>query len=98
MDSWLSSVGALIPLSYASSVNLFSPAETKTNLSVFKRIYYPETKVKENKYKDREPGLFCPESDHNIVEVLLPLDLTNKAYWAPCLVSFATFSPLWVGY
>ena len=70
----------------------------KANLSVFKRISYSETKVKENKYKDRELSLPCSESCPNVVEVLLHIGLPGKAHQALCpgFFIFATFIPVWV--
>lgn len=70
----------------------------KANLSVFKRISYSETKVKENKYKDRELSVPCSESCPNVVEVLLHFGLPGKAHQALCpgFFIFAAFIPVWV--
>lgn len=106
----MSSGDAPIPLSYTSSVKIIFPYlnQDKLECFFFKKIYYSETKVKEN--KDKDLSLSCPGSDPNIVEVLLSLSFTAKAHWArcagfshhiyPCLMQDAStrssdFQPVW---
>lgn len=75
---------ASIPLPYASSVEILFPYLNQDKCECFQEDILLRNKVKENKYKDRDLSLLCPESYPNIIEVLLPIGLTGKTYWAQC--------------
>lgn len=90
VDSRMSSGDAPVPLPYASSVKVIFPYLNQDKFECFKKkIYYSETKVKENKDKDKDLSVSCPGSDPNIVEALLSFAFTAKAHWARCSAGFS---------